>query len=207
MSIIFILAGLVLTFSYTNPTYRGMSGNPDISKKSVVELIDEKTKYEAAIQKTKEIEEVRNGLQTKYNLITNIDKQRLDKMIPSNIDSVRLIIDVNNVASAYGMSLRDISISDAPASTARKDAPVLGTQSGTYSYENLSFSLTGSYDNLVSFLFDLEKNLRISDVTSLSLDPADKESASASDSKTKNTKTDPQYKMKITLKTYFLGSK
>src|SRR3989338_4165963 len=100
MSIIFILAALLMTFGYTNPAYRGPSGSTEISKKSVNELIEEKTRYEEALQKTREIEEVRNGLLTKYNQVTDADRQSLSRMIPSNIDSVRLVVDVSNIASA-----------------------------------------------------------------------------------------------------------
>ncbi len=210
MSIIFILAALGLTFGYTNPTYRGASGSTDVSKKSVTELIEERTQYTAALQKTREIEEVRNGLLTKYNLISEADRANLGKMIPDNIDSVRLIIDINNIATAYNMSLRDIDISDAKIPAARKDNPgSLLTPTG-YSYINLGFSVTGTYASVLSFLSDLEKDLRLSDIASLSLVPSGDVSQTGqggSGSKTKVVKTDPQYKMEISLKTYYLISK
>lgn len=207
MSIIFILAALGITFGYTNPAYRGSSGDPDISKKSVTELLDEKVKYESALEKTREIEEVRNGLLTKYNSVTDADRQKLTRMLPSNIDSIRLIIDVNNVASAYGMSLRDVGISDAPVSAARKDNTVSVIQSAGYSYVTLTFSVTGTYDNLILFLSDLERSLRVNDVTSLSVDSAGDDTKTAQGGKTKIVKETPKYKMKVSLKTYFLPAK
>lgn len=206
MSVIFILAALGITFGYTSSTYRGVSGNSDISKKSVKELIEEKNKYKAAMEKVREIEEVRNGFITKRNLIKDTDNAKLNKMIPDNIDSVRLIIDVNNIAATLGMSLRDITISDAPVAAPRKDNPASLSDSNPYSYVILSFSLTGTYSDLVSFLFNLERSLRLSDVTSLNIESAT-ESQISTDTKVKTPKGDPKYKMKVSLKTYFLKSK
>lgn len=204
MSVIFILAALGLTFGYTNPTYRGVTGNTDIAKESIKELVGEKAQYEAALQRTREIEEVRNGLLTKYNLITEFDRANLDKMVPDNIDSVRLVIDVNNIAASYNMSLRDIVISEPPVSTTRKDGSVAIARPTIYSYINLGFSVTGTYSNLVSFLSDLEKDLRLNDIDSLNIGEPDETSSSGAESKATPI---AQYKMKVSFKTYFSTSK
>ncbi|HEY9584397.1 MAG TPA: hypothetical protein VJI33_02360 [Candidatus Paceibacterota bacterium] len=209
MSIIFILAALGITFFYTNPTYRGSSGNPDISQKSVKELLEDRIRYTAALEKTREIEEVRNGLLTRYNSITDEQREKLVRMIPDNIDSVRLIIDVNNIAAAYSMSMRDISLTEAPVSTARKDSPAAVISSDVYSYVTLNFSLTGTYSNLISFLADLEKSLRVSDIINLNIGASTREVEGPGGVKNPKVQTpvESKYEMKIGIRTYFLTGK
>ena len=169
ISSIIILAAVGLSLSFTYPRYNRESSSFDIKEMSVKELQVEKIRYEAALAKTREIVEVRNGLLSKYNLISETDRQRLAKLIPDNIDSVRLIIDVNNVASDFGMTLRGINVSESLGDAPRKDATLAVPDSRRYSSVALDFSVSGVYTNLVSFLGALEKSLRIVDVTSIDI--------------------------------------
>lgn len=207
MSIIFILASLGVTFGYAYPRYNSMTGSSELEAKSVKELKDSVIQYEAALEKTREIEEVRNGLLTKYNSITEADRVRIEKMMPDNIDSVRMVIDINNIAQLVGMSLREISLTEPTSQTERKDAnntQVVVARPSAYTYMTLSFSVTGAYNSLIAFLGGLEKSLRIADVSDLSI-----EEASTKDTDVNKSKvfTEPLYKMKVSVKTYYLSSR
>lgn len=203
ISIIFIIASLLLTFIYVSPTYNGITGSSEITKKSVKELKAEKERYVAALQKVREIEEVRNGLLTKYNAIQGSDREKLIKMVPENIDSVRLIIDINNIASAYNFTLKDISINQAPTTPVRRDSSeVVPTTQKNYSYVTLSFNVTGAYNNLMAFMSDLERSLRIIDIEALKIDIIENQSAPTKG----KTQGELNYKMSVTMKTYFMAS-
>jgi Tfp pilus assembly protein PilO len=208
ISIIFILAALGLTFGYTYPRYNSLTGSPDLAAKSVVELKEAQIQYEEALRKTAEIEEIRNGLLTRYNSISEADRARINKLMPDNIDSVRLVVDINNTASLYGMSLRDISLTMPSQSLERKDTQATVVQSQLYSYAMLSFSVTGVYNNLTSFLGSLEKSLRVADITNLSIESVSPLSSSESAvAKKVNVPAESLYKMKVSLRTYYLSSK
>lgn len=211
MSIIFILAALGLTFGYTNPKYSAAHIAGDLNRKSVKELQAEKLKYEAALVKTAEIEEARQGLLTKYNTVTKEDRERLLKIVPDTIDSVRLIIDVNNIAAGYGMSLSDISLTEQQTVSTRKDGAAAGSNlttlpSRSSSYVVFSFSVQGSYGNLISFLSSMEKSLRILDITDVSIDSVEK-TGTEGNVKLKVSKGEPTYSMKVTTRAYYLKQK
>ncbi len=206
ISIVLILASIGIGLFYIKPVYQGDTGGAEIEKKSVKELKIERTRYEAALTKMKEIIEIRNGKLTKYNSIKENERQKIAKMIPNNIDSIRLIIDVDNIARAYGMSLRDISISDDVVKEEKREGTSIVADPKPYSYINLDFSLNGSYDNLIAFVGDLEKSLRVVDFDKIRIE--EDKSSNQESGKTKKTVTgELLYKMTASIKTYFINAK
>ena len=97
VSIILILASVGLFLGYINPTYTADTGSLENTKKSVKELQVEEKDYQDAINKTKEIERIRDSLNDKFKTIQKSDVDKLSKLLPDHIDSVRLIIDINNI--------------------------------------------------------------------------------------------------------------
>jgi hypothetical protein len=102
-------------------------------------------------------------------------------MIPNTVDNIRLIIDMNSIGLKHGFSLRNIKAnaskgektnvavsSPAQRSTTRSSnsssipTPTLDTVS-------VSFSVTATYQQFINFMRDLESNLRIMDLTKLTL--------------------------------------
>ncbi len=200
MSVIFICAALLVTFTYTKPTWSARTGSGDIKQKSIAELREEKVKYEEALEKTREIERVRDGLQSKYNALRAEDHDRLNKFLPDGIDSVRMIVDLDNAARTHGLVAHDIVVIDPRDS--RSGTPAAQSESVNdrdfFSYVNLNFNVTGTYDNLAGFLGDMEKSLRTFDVSKLNIDPAPpKDELSKSNF--------PEYKLTISLKVYYLN--
>lgn len=184
-----ILATAVALFLfYTEPKWNDLTGNSDNSAKSVRELLDLKGQYASALDKVKEVETLRTGLLAKYNSLSQGDKDALGKLLPDTIDEPRFVNDVNTVAAEYGMSLGNISYSETKSS-GTGNAPGMGSgapppqtvpgspSSGTpaaaapakYSPVELSFAVSGSYENFIGFLTQLERSLRLLDVTSVAL--------------------------------------
>lgn len=205
MSIIFILAALGISFGYTKPTYNSTTNSSDLTVKSIAELKMLQSEYQDALRKVAEIEEVRNGLLTKYNAISEDDRTKISKLMPDNIDSVRLVININNIASSYGMSLQDISFSDSPNMSQGMDnnTQAVIAHSKLYSYITFNFSVSGTYDNLMSFLGNLEKSLEITDVVSLSILAVSEKDGSSS---VKPKLAEGQiYKMNLSTRVYYLN--
>ena len=161
-----IIASLGIFFGYVNPTYGALSGAAELKERSIKELVEEQERYADALNKTKEIERERTGLLEKYNAIPLEDRERIEKLLPDHIDSVRLIIDVNNIASKYGMTLRNISLTDSATEQAGSSRAI-GPQAARAKEVGLKFNVTGSYDDFRSFLRDLEQSLRLVDVQSV----------------------------------------
>lgn len=174
--IIFILLSAGLFFIYIDPTYE------DIKK-----IITEEQRVDEALDKSKELQEVRNRLLSKYNTFSTNDLNRLKKLLPDNVDNVRLILDIDHIASIYGMRLKDVVVSVPD----NRQAIIIGPDNAPYKSVNLSFSLLSSYENMMNFIKDIERSLRIVDIIGISFTQLKSDS-------------NEFYEYRIEIKTYWL---
>jgi len=150
-------------------------GFVDNHYQTVKSLKAEEAEYSAALLKANEIDVVRRQLVSKYATFSQSELSQLEKMLPDSVDNVRLIIDINNIASRYGMFIRDIQIehqSDSSAGSGSQNfSPNSGVSSptGAPKYDSIlfNFSIAGSYENFKNFMNDIERSLRIVDVVSV----------------------------------------
>ena len=174
ISIFLLIASVGIFFGYINPTYGAVTGEQNIKNRSVQELWEESGRYTDALNKTREIEKARVGLLERYNAIPLEDRERLEKLLPDHIDSVRLIIDINNAAAQYGMTLKNINLTNADEGTTAGSV-ALGPQQKRFKPVGLKFNVSGSYDEFRSFVRDMEKSLRLVDVTGMTFTSNEKE--------------------------------
>ncbi len=132
------------------------------------------SEYQKAIENSTTLVKVRDKVLDEYNSISEDDKQRLNKLVPDNVDNVRLIIDVkDDIAARRGLLLKNIK-TESPTAQKTDSRPVVeGAEPPPapekYGVVTLSFSVSGGYESFVSFLQDLEASLRIIDVARLSI--------------------------------------
>ena len=190
-----ILIGIAgsLFFLFTNPLYKEIS---------VLNL--EVASYNVALDNSKMLENERDKLTSKYNTIDLENLIKLKKLLPDNVDNIRLILEIEQIALPYGMVLKDVKYSATVANTTSgADAKGAVVQGGVvktpkdYGIFDLEFSTSGTYDNFISFTKDLESNLRIVDISSI---------AFSSDGAVANPKIiSPEiYKYNFKIKTYWL---
>jgi len=145
-----------LFFSYINPTY-----------KETGDLKKVQQEYDNALTKSKELREVRQELLAKYNSFSEENVKRLEKLLPDNIDNVRLIMEINQIAVNNGGMIRSVDIySDAGEGKGKGD---LGPDLRGYDSVGLRFTVEAKYDDFVNFMDDLSKSLRIVDIIDYSL--------------------------------------
>lgn len=157
--IFLILASVGIFYGYTNSHYQGQANG----SKNIVSLMDERKQYLNVLDKSSEFIEETNKLTKINNELSNDDLERLKKLLPDHIDNVRLIIDIDEMASKYGFRMGNIKIDNGAVS-----GDVVESDSKPYGTTILSFSITTSYSKFRSFVKDLEKSLRIFDITSVS---------------------------------------
>jgi Tfp pilus assembly protein PilO len=188
-----ILIGIAIAgfFMFTRPFYENISA-----------LRLEAASYNEALANSKALENERDKLTAKYNSISAENLMKVQKLLPDNIDNIRLILEIEKIASPYGMVLKDVRYdTNEPAKSAASTAG--GVQGGglpagpqkDYGVWNLAFSTSGTYSNFLNFSRDLESNLRIVDIASVSFSSAD------TDLKTNPTGV---YKYDFKIKTYWL---
>ena len=153
--IILIVAAIGLFVVYTNPTYQ--------ATKALSAKVDA---YNNALDKSKELRSVRDSLLSKRNTFSSDDVQKLQELLPDNVDNIRLVIDINNIASRHGLTLGGINIGDI-AEKSKNQLSVANT-GGLIGNVDIAFTVTTSYDNMLSFLTDLEHSLRLIDVQKIS---------------------------------------
>lgn len=159
--IILIIISLGTFFVYVDPNYRGKSLND--GKKSVLSLLAEDLKYQEALKDAAEIRSKREALMTKKGAIDPNNLLRLEKLLPDNIDNIKLVIDMNRIAQNRALALKGVKL-DIITNT---DSGRLGQDNSKYGTVGLSFSVSTTYENFLNFLADLEKSLRLVEVTDL----------------------------------------
>ena len=155
LPIVFILIAGAIFFGFIDPSY-----------KRVQTLRVEEARFDQALTRSRELQQTRDQLLSRYNTLSPNDIDRLEKLLPDNIDNVRLILDLDTIASQFGMRVRNISISaiGPRVESGRVDT---GSENG-FGTLMLSFSVTTTYEKFRTFLESLERSLRLVDVTNVS---------------------------------------
>lgn len=150
--VIFVGVAIALFFGYIDPSYQ-----------KVKELRAEEARFDEALNQSRELQQVRDSLLSRYNTFAQSDIERLEKLLPDNVDNVRLILDIDGIASKYNMRTRNVTISQAA-----ENGSAVGQSQGAVDSVVLSFSVAADYDNFIRFMQDLESSLRIVDLVGLS---------------------------------------
>lgn len=133
--------------------------------------------YEQAIVNSEKLIKIRDSVRKSYNNIAEEDRMRLDKLLPNNIDNVRLIIDTNGIASRHGLTLRGIKTSATNIADPSKSSEVAraNTSSIPNGYDTVvvSFSVNTNYQTFLEFIRDLQASLRIMDISKITLTASD----------------------------------
>lgn len=160
--------------------------------------------YTTALDNADELVRVRDSVQEQYKNLSENDRIRLDKMLPNTVDNIRLTIDLNDLALRHGFSLRNMKAvaSSASSNPKQPSAPMavsgvgvvtsarsIGTiATPTLDTVTVSFGMSASYQQFIDFLQVLEADLRVMDLTHLSM----------------TTNSTGTYDYAVELKTYWL---
>jgi Tfp pilus assembly protein PilO len=162
MPIILIGITVAFFFMFTNPMYN-----------DILTLNSEVASYNSTLDNSKMLENERDKLTAKYNAIDPDNLTKLQKLLPENVNNVRLILEIGQIALPYGMVLKDVKYGVKDASTDATTAGGTVVQGGSapspkdYGTFDLEFSTSGTYNNFINFTKDLESNLRIVDISSI----------------------------------------
>lgn len=154
--IVLVAAAIGLFVLYTNPTYQASK-----------DLQTQAASYDDALNKSQELRTIRDQLLSKRNTFSVDDVQKLTEVLPDNVDNIRLIIDVNNIAARHSLSLSGVQLGSVSNSRAAPSAGSAGASGDAVGSVDVGFSVTASYNDMQAFLQDLEHSLRIIDVEKL----------------------------------------
>ncbi|KKQ76938.1 MAG: hypothetical protein A3A96_01290 [Candidatus Zambryskibacteria bacterium RIFCSPLOWO2_01_FULL_39_39] len=156
----YIILTLAIGYSFVYPSLGDLST-----------LSDQKQKYVDSLEIVNNIENKKNELLDKLNEISADDKKSIETILPNSLEFVKLISQIDVVASKYAISINTITSREVAPHSPNSIEDVVPQQ--TYRSSVIGFSFSASYDDANAFLDDLEKSLRILDVRSVKLETQD----------------------------------
>lgn len=160
LPIILLITAIGLFSLYTNPTYQ-----------NIKVLSAKAASYQEALTKAQELRSVRDDLLKKRNEFSPELVTKLNHMLPDNVDNIRLIIDINNIAARHNLTLTDVSLGDISDGSTPRNSGAVGSTGEPVGSVEVGFTIVASYEAYLAFLEDLEHSLRIVDVTKVSFKP------------------------------------
>jgi hypothetical protein len=171
-ALLLVVLAIGIYFSFT----RGQ-----LTRNKAIKAVNDE--YSSAIRNAQELIRIRDEVLNQYKAISAEDQVRLDKMIPSTVDNIRLIIDLKNIALRHGFSLKNIKATASPTTPGAGPGAIAGVGGGPSKVAGLgnpsldtvsvSFTASAPYLQYLSFLQDVEASLRIMDVTRLGVKAED----------------------------------
>lgn len=160
LSAILIIIALAFSFFYTYDRLY-VSDITDLQRDA--ELFEEKLE-ESEMARARQ-----QSLIAEYEKISEIDRERIVKMAPDRIDGVRLATDITNLLSSSGVQINSVSFPESSSSGGGNSGGDAGEAptSGAVSPVPISFNVTSGYNSFISLLRDIERSLRIIDVTNI----------------------------------------
>lgn len=160
LPLILVAASIGLFVLYTNPAYQGQGG--------IKSLQAQVKSYDDALNKSQELKKVRDQLLSRYNTFAPDDKDKLNEILPDNVDNIRLVIDINNIAARHSLAVKSLAIGDAQNSKAARSTSSVGASGDPVGSVDLGFAVSSDYDTFLAFLADLEHSLRLVDIEKIS---------------------------------------
>lgn len=158
--IILLGAALGLFVMYTNPSFQGIKA-----------LSEEQMQYDQALTKAQELRAVRDQLLQRRASFSNEDIEKLSRTLPDNLDNIRLVIDINNIASRHRTVLSQVQLGDLRGGSGSQSSLASGPSGSPVGNVEIGFSVTATYEDFLAFEQDLEHSLRILDVTKIAFTP------------------------------------
>jgi len=154
--LVLVATAVGLFMLYTDPAYQ-----------KVKDLQAQVAAYDEALDKSQELKKTRDQLISRRNTFPADGLQKLEKVLPDNVDNIRLIIDINAIAARHLLSIKNIDLGDVSDSAEGRSELAVGTSGSAVNSVQLGFAVSSSYDNFLAFLQDLEHSLRIVDIENI----------------------------------------
>lgn len=171
---LFVLAAIGLYFGYVQEAWD-----------NIQKLRAEDERFSEALDQVQELAELRDRLFSRYNSFPAGDLERLEALLPDDIDAVRFVYDLDALGRKHNVAIQEVDVK-------REDEfDVLGKQrelfpdsvrteelsagAGAvsdvpYSSVVVTFSATGAHEDFVQFLADIEASLRLLHIAAVSVD-------------------------------------
>ncbi|MEX2514677.1 MAG: hypothetical protein WD335_00930 [Candidatus Paceibacterota bacterium] len=159
LPITLIVLGIIAFFLYIKPVYQDTAA-----------IRSEIEEYETALSQVGEIQKIRDDLLRQYNQLPQTSIYIMNRILPDSLDTVRLLVELNQMALPHNLSVQGISFtnrSDSEDNRNRNSEDAAPRKS--YESAQTSFSVSGPYENVLDFVRDIERSTRLIDITRLTV--------------------------------------
>lgn len=160
--VLLVAASIGLFMLYTDPAYQ-----------EVKALQAQVAAYDEALDKSQELKKTRDQLISRRNTFPAEGLQKLEKILPDNVDNIRLIIDINAIAARHSLAIKEIELGEVSDSAEGRSELAVGASGSAIGSVTLGFTIAASYESFLAFLQDLEHSLRVVDIESISFESDD----------------------------------
>jgi phosphate/sulfate permease len=131
---------------------------------------DDTEKYSTAVEQATKLNNKLTSFITQMNGFSTIEKERLNALVPSEIDEVKVLADLKDLTQKHNMLLGNVHVTEEQHSADTTETAI-SSQNVTYSdlvSTDVSFSLIGTYTQFKEVLREIEKSLVIMEVVGVS---------------------------------------
>src|SRR3989338_10296832 len=143
-AIVLLLLSLGLFYTFTNDQYK--------DARRLQALAGE---YRNILQNVSAIVESRDRLLVTYETFPKAEIERINKILPDNIDTVRLALDLDDMATRHGIAIKSIQATTGTGGD--EELVVLPENDKLYERATVTFSFVSNYANFMSFIEDIER--------------------------------------------------
>lgn len=163
--ILALVLAIGIFFLYVNPAWTGSIA----TAKAAIANDDQ------ALATAQQFAAQQNQLAAARDAIDPANQKALDTFLPSSVDNVGLILDLNALASRSGLSIANVDVvTDASGTTNAQSAGALTANAvNPVASVDLAISATGTFAALQAFLTGVEKSARLLDVHDLAVKGSD----------------------------------
>lgn len=148
ISLLFLAISYYTAFFLAKPKWQELS-----------DLKAQASSYKETLDSIGKMKESRDRLLRQYNSISEDEKDKLTKMFASSLNEGELMIMFDDFTKTSSLTLADISFQ--PISE--------NASSALYDAYNINMNIIGTYNGFKNFLKNIEKNLLITDIDSITL--------------------------------------
>lgn len=150
--LILLIAAAGTFMVYTNGAYQDSKA-----------LAAQYQQYNDALTQSSQLRGLRDQLLSRRNTFSADDVRKVERLLPDNVDNIRLIIDINDIAARYHLQVSNVSFQ--AAQTAQGS---VGSGSSVLGTATVTFAISATYDQFMTFIQDLERSLRLLDIENVS---------------------------------------
>ncbi len=129
----------------------------------------ERDSFNQALDKSKELQTLRDSILENYNSISQGDIDRLSKMLPAEPETAKLLVQLSDMATESG----SVILNSLDAQETKNPASASLPSAVDYQEVNIRMSFSANYNDFRSFMDKIQSSLRLMDMEQIDFFAAD----------------------------------